>query len=133
MKLNNVRTVFWKEVVDSVRDSRTIFLMIALPLIIYPALFTGMGYFERSMRQKQEEAAISLAVVNADDGTGLVSFLGKQEKLHLVVLPKGQENDAGRMIREKIAKVALVVPKKFEAALENGRSEESKCFTTART
>jgi len=124
MKVNNVRTVFWKEVVDSVRDSRTIFLMIALPLIIYPALFTGMGYFERSTRQKQEEAAISLAVVNSKDASGLVSFLESKGRNNLVVFEKPRGSDAAEMIRDKTVRVALVVPGQFQSALESGKAEE---------
>jgi len=124
MRINNVRTVFWKEVLDSVRDSRTIFLMIALPLVIYPALFTGMGYFERTMREKQEEAAVSVAIVNAEDAPGLLAFFKEQDKLNVQVVPKSKESDAAAMIRERIAKVTLIVPGEFETTLERGKAKE---------
>ena len=124
MKLNNVRTVFWKEVVDSVRDSRTIFLMIALPLVIYPALFTGMGYFERVMREKQEEAAISVAVVNAENASGLLAFFKEQDRLNVFVVPENEESNVSQMIRQGIARVVLVVPDGFETSLNEGHARE---------
>ena len=123
MKPRNISTVFWKEVVDSVRDSRTIFLMIALPLVIYPALFTGMGYFERMMREKQEETAISVAVANSQYAPRLMEFLTKQDKLNVIVLPAGQESDAGQMVKDKVASAMLVLPEGFDAALDSGRTE----------
>jgi sodium transport system permease protein len=122
MKPGNVRTVFWKEVIDSVRDSRTIFLMIALPLVIYPALFTGMGYFERMMREKEEEAAISVAIVNSKDAPGLLSFFSGHDKLNILVVPSNEENNASRMIKQNIARVVLIVPDGFEAELDKGNA-----------
>lgn len=124
MRLNNVRTVFRKEVIDSVRDSRTIFLMIALPLFIYPALFAGMGYLERMMREKQEEAAISVAIVNSGDASRLLSFLSEQDKLNVLIVPKNEEARASETIKQKIARVTLVVPDKFETMLDRGSAGE---------
>ncbi|MCX5800039.1 MAG: ABC transporter permease [Candidatus Eisenbacteria bacterium] len=124
MRISNVRTVFWKEVVDSVRDSRTIFLMIALPLVIYPALFTGMGYFEQMVREKQEETAVSVAVVNAEKASGLLAFLKEQGKVDVLSVSGSRGDDPGQMIRQRVARVALVVPDGFETALEGGHVTE---------
>jgi len=97
--------------------------MIALPLVIYPALFTGMGYFERMMREKQEETAISVAVANSQYAPRLMEFLTKQDKLNVIVLPAGQESDAGQMVKDKVASAMLVLPEGFDAALDSGRTE----------
>jgi sodium transport system permease protein len=120
MKLGNVRTVLWKEIIDSLRDSRTIFLMIALPLIIYPALFTGMGYFERVVRKRQRETDVSVAVLNHMSAPALVEFLSVQEKLNVLLIPEVDEEGAADLVRDQIAKVALIVPHGFEASVRAG-------------
>jgi len=120
--LSNVRTVLWKEIVDTLRDGRTLFLLIALPLVMYPALFTGLGYFERTMREKQEEATVSVIVVNSGGAPGLVDALSGREKLNVVRLPETDEASASRLIREEVIQVALVVPPAFEESLAAGKT-----------
>ncbi|UCF78012.1 MAG: ABC transporter permease [Candidatus Eiseniibacteriota bacterium] len=120
MKLSNVRTVLWKEVIDSLRDSRTIFLMIALPLIIYPALFTGLGYFERLVRKRQREAGVSVAVVNYTDAHELVEFLSVQEKFEVLLMPRLEGEGAADVVRGQVANVALVVPDGFDELVKAG-------------
>ncbi|KPJ60709.1 MAG: hypothetical protein AMJ46_05510 [Latescibacteria bacterium DG_63] len=120
MKFSNVRTVLWKEIIDSIRDSRTIFLMIALPLIIYPALFTGLGYFERIVRKRQKETDISVAVLNHGSARELVEFLSGQEKLNVLLMPQTKTEGAADIVREQIARVALLIPEGFEASVRAG-------------
>ncbi len=121
MKLSNIRTVLWKEIVDTLRDGRTLFLLVALPLVMYPALFAGLGYFERIMRQKQEEATVSVMVVNAADAPGLIDALSGREKLNVVRLPDTDEASASRLIKEEVVQVALIVPSAFEESLAAGK------------
>lgn len=122
MRLSNIRTVLWKEVVDTLRDGRTLFLLVALPLVMYPALFAGLGYFERLMRQKQEEATVSVMVVNPGDAPELVDLLSAREKLRVVRLPDTDEESAARLIREEVVQLALLVPPAFEDSLAAGRT-----------
>jgi sodium transport system permease protein len=122
MRLSNIRTVLWKEVIDTLRDGRTLFLLVALPLVMYPALFAGLGYFERLMREKQEEATISVMVVNPGGAPGLVDALSGREKLNVVRLPKTDEASASRLIREEVVQVALLVPPAFEESLTAGKT-----------
>ncbi len=122
MKLGNVRTVMWKEIIDSLRDSRTIFLMIALPLIIYPALFTGMGYLERVVRKRQKETAVSVAILNHLSARALVEFLSEQEKLNVLLMPGVEEENAANLVRDQIAQVALLIPREFESTVAAGQA-----------
>ncbi|MFH0779146.1 MAG: ABC transporter permease [Candidatus Eisenbacteria bacterium] len=117
MRLRNVRIVLWKELVDALRDSRTVFLMVALPLVMYPALFAAMGYVERIMARKQEETHVSVAMVNPDAAPGLAKFLSEQERVNVSFVPEGGEERAGQMIRDGAVRVALLVPDAFEDSL----------------
>jgi len=124
MRASNIHTVLWKEVVDTIRDGRTLFLLVALPLVMYPALFAGLGYFERIMRQKQEEATVSVVIINPADAQQLVDLLSGREKLNVVRLPDTDEASASRLIREEVVQLALLVPPAFEESLTAGKMEK---------
>jgi sodium transport system permease protein len=128
MKARNVRTVMWKEIVDTIRDGRTLFLLVGLPLVMYPALFTGLGYFERMMRQKQEETTISVVVLHPEGAPQLVDLLSSNEKMNVVRLPGNSEEAAIRMIREEIAHLTLLVPPAFEDSLAAGKMQTLRVF-----
>jgi sodium transport system permease protein len=121
MKASNVRTVLWKEVVDTIRDGRTLFLLVALPLVMYPALFAGLGYFERIMRQKQQEATVSVVILNPGDARQLVDLLSGREKMNVMRLPGNSEESASRLIREEVVQLGVLVPPAFEDSLLAGR------------
>ena len=42
MNRRNVRLVFQREVRDQIRDRRTLFMIVVLPLLLYPGLAIGM-------------------------------------------------------------------------------------------
>jgi sodium transport system permease protein len=43
MNLGNIAIVYRKELIDSLRDRRTLISMIAVPLLLMPLLTIGMG------------------------------------------------------------------------------------------
>jgi len=57
MSWKNIKLIFIKEIVGTIRDKRTIIAMIIIPLIFYPLLFTGIGYFNKVGSMKSEETA----------------------------------------------------------------------------
>ncbi|MFP6702734.1 MAG: CPBP family intramembrane glutamate endopeptidase, partial [Planctomycetaceae bacterium] len=42
LDLRKIRIVFFKELRDQIRDRRTLFMLLALPVLLYPALGIGM-------------------------------------------------------------------------------------------
>ena len=42
MSWRNIRLIFWREVSDQLRDRRTLFMVLVLPILLYPALGWGM-------------------------------------------------------------------------------------------
>jgi sodium transport system permease protein len=61
MKLVNVRLVLGREIRDQLRDRRTLFMVFALPFLIYPAF--GVGVLQ--MAQLMEEKPLRVLVVGA--------------------------------------------------------------------
>ncbi len=62
MRLRMVGTIFRKELVESLRDRRTLFMMIGLPLLLYPLLLVGMGMLQERQSDAQAARASRVAV-----------------------------------------------------------------------
>ena len=56
--------VFFKEIKELLRDRKTLFFMIALPILIFPLIFGGMAYFTAQAFEKAESKVLKYAVVN---------------------------------------------------------------------
>ena len=79
MRSKIVKQIFKKEMLDIIRDKKTLFMMIVLPLILYPVLMIGMtSFMSMSMNQMQQED-INIAFSSIPD-SALVSILEKDNK-----------------------------------------------------
>jgi sodium transport system permease protein len=63
MNWRNVKLIFWREVSDQLRDRRTLFMVVLLPLVLYPIL--GVGMMEMTITFSEQPRTV--VVVNADD------------------------------------------------------------------
>jgi sodium transport system permease protein len=60
-----VWTIYRKELIESLRDRRTLFLMIVLPILLYPLLLIGMSKLMESQEEAQEARTSRVAVWGA--------------------------------------------------------------------
>jgi sodium transport system permease protein len=65
MNLPVVGTVYQREVLDLLRDRRTLFSMVVLPTIVFPLLFAVIGKFVDSAGKRASQEATTLAVGKA--------------------------------------------------------------------
>jgi sodium transport system permease protein len=75
-------TIFRKELLETLRDRRTLFMMIVLPVLLYPMMIIAFSWFMESQSEAREERASTVAVWGTapDD---LVSSLRQNGKLTL--------------------------------------------------
>ncbi|HMS16042.1 MAG TPA: hypothetical protein PKA37_04310, partial [Planctomycetota bacterium] len=64
MRWSLVRILFTRELRDVLRDRRTLFTMLVLPVILYPALMVGFGSLTKSRMQgmKDREYPVMISV-----------------------------------------------------------------------
>ncbi|MBO0862665.1 MAG: ABC transporter permease [Chloracidobacterium sp.] len=56
MRLRSIKLIYLKEILDLLRDRRTIFSMLVLPLLVIPLIFLGGNYFlSRSINRAQDK------------------------------------------------------------------------------
>ncbi len=73
--------IFKKEIKELLRDRKTLFFMIALPLLIFPLIFGGMFYFTYKAVNESQTKTLSYAVSGAQYAPQLMSALMQVDSL----------------------------------------------------
>ena len=79
-----VWALFRKEAIEALRDRRTLFMMIGLPVLLYPLLFLGAGAFQRS-EMAATNARLSHISVWGDAPPAFLAALQRDSKLTVTV------------------------------------------------
>jgi len=75
--------IFRKELLELLRDRKTLFFMIALPLLIFPLIFGGMFYFTAKAVNESQTKTLSYAVSGAEYAPELMAALIEIDSLEL--------------------------------------------------
>jgi len=114
MSWKNIKLIFIKELVGTIRDKRTIIAMIIIPLIFYPLLFTGIGYFSKIGSMKSEEANSKIVIHGAEFAPQLVKHLRDSEKVEILIT----EEDSPNKLQNGDVQAVLVIPSDFKYKIE---------------
>ena len=73
-------TIFKKELIDSIRDRRTLITMVIVPLLLFPLILTISSKVAMSQRKKQQEEVVKAAVIANNNAENLrLAFLHKDD------------------------------------------------------
>jgi sodium transport system permease protein len=114
MSWKNIKLIFIKELVGTIRDKRTIIAMIIIPLIFYPLLFAGIGYFSKIGSMKSEEANSKIMICGAEFAPQLVKHLQDSEKIEILTT----KDDFSFELQNGDIQAVLVIPSDFKYKIE---------------
>jgi sodium transport system permease protein len=80
MNPQKIWVVFRKEVLDIIRDRRTVIFMVVMPLVFIPALMYLMSMFTIGSAKGIAEKDSRVAVVGAQDAPDLVNFIRQEQR-----------------------------------------------------
>ena len=84
MRLRHIRTIAWKELVDFVRDWRTLVAVIVIPLLIFPLLFFALPMVLQM--EAAERGAMELDIIIQGDEPGdVLRELFSADKLNISI------------------------------------------------
>ncbi len=112
MNLKHVWIVWRKELLDTVRDRRTLVLGLVVPVVVMPLFMLGPSFLVTSQLEGKQQEAQSVAVVNADDAPGLAALIRQSGTLALA-----EPADPAAALEAGEVKAILVLPDGFEGAL----------------
>jgi sodium transport system permease protein len=102
-------TIFRKELIDTVRDRRTLFMMVIFPLLLFPLLFTAITKLQMSQLKKAEEKVLRIALVNDRYAPGLADLTITLPGVHLVYLAAADSAES-LIQRDSLDAVIVVAP-----------------------
>jgi|Deesub1362B_J571_1020462.scaffolds.fasta_scaffold01002_6 sodium transport system permease protein len=124
-----VITIWFKEILDTLRDRRTLYAMIIAPMVVMPIFSILPQRLVARQLERRREEMVRLVIIGAEHAPKLVSFLRESGQVEIVPVPQ----DVQAALREGEIAVALEVGSGFEGDLEAQRptrvrilSDESK-------
>jgi sodium transport system permease protein len=100
--MNKIGLLFKKEIIDAMRDSRTFIVCVIMPFILYPLLFTAMGFFIMTEKNKEVQLIYKIGIINQRAMPGLLSELEKTKGFNII-----EGDDPSTMFNDESVKVTL--------------------------
>lgn len=110
-----VLLVWFKELLDTLRDRRTLVAMVIGPVLVMPVFVLLPQTLMQRQVEAQEQETIRVVFVGADNGPDLVASLLASGEIEPV-----ESADPTGLLQDDGADVGLVIPDGFAAALEAG-------------
>lgn len=123
MNLRKVKIVYFKEMLETLRDRRTLISTILVPIILFPVLMFGMSAVVVTMMRKTEAEATKIAVVGEEFAVSFLSTLLEGEDFQKVDV-----EDFESALKEKEIHAALQFPSDFEQKLTSGQSSQATIY-----
>lgn len=118
MNWKAIFVVYKKELKDQLRDRRTIISTIVLPTVVMPLIMFGFGTVMTKILRQAKDEGTSVMIVNAAGAPELVKALKADTKFRVVA----ETPDVKQRIADKKIRVALELPKDFDAAIARGET-----------
>lgn len=115
MNARTVWTIFGKEVLDTVRDRRTLFTMIIVPLLLYPGLFLIGTQAAILQTGRIERTPVEVAVTGRG-AEPIAALLESTGKVHVV-----ERDDPDAALRNGAIQAVVQVEEPVQEELDQGR------------
>ncbi len=116
INFGHIWIVFRKELLDVLRDRRTILSMIVIPILIMPVLSGGIAWFTKHQITKLESQKALVQVIGADRFPNLIDELKKTENIQVIDTPIDTAQ-ALKLLRDESVRVVVNIPKSWSAEL----------------
>jgi sodium transport system permease protein len=124
MSLRNVGIVYRKELVDSLRDRRTVISMVVVPLLVMPLLGIGMLALSAKLVGQAREEVPKVMILGGKDSPNVIAELRQLTNLQIV----SAKSDYAEEISNRQIRAAVEIPEGFEAKLAAGQSSTVKIY-----
>ena len=124
MSLRNVGLVYRKELLESLRDRRTLMSTILIPLLLFPVLAVGIGYMGAELIGQASREPSTIMVLGGADSPEVVQGLGEVKNLRIVPTVPDYVN----LISNKKVRAVVDIPPGFQAAIARGERTAVKIY-----
>ena len=117
--------VFQKEIKELLRDRKTLFFMIALPLLLFPLIFGGVAYFSGKAIEKAQDKVLTYTIIGAEFAPTLAGKLSQADDLSLNTSALEADDVAGikALVKSESVDFVLVIPNTYsDSVLKVGQN-----------
>ena len=82
--MNIILSIFKKELIDVLRDRRTLFFMVVIPVVVMPVIIFISLKFQEYQNKKSEEKILNIALVNESEDTKIRDYILNQKGVNLI-------------------------------------------------
>lgn len=118
MQLKNIKTIFAKELKDTLRDRRTLIFMLVVPIVAMPLLMTGISRLMISQVKKIEAQVSSLVVQNVQELPGDLQDTLRTSSQFKLIDEAVYADKAIDSLKSGALDLVMVVPPNFRSAIE---------------
>lgn len=118
MQLKNIKTIFAKELKDTLRDRRTLIFMLVVPIVAMPLLMTGISRLMISQVKKIEAQVSSLVVQNVQELPGDLQDTLRTSSQFKLIDETVYGDKALDSLKSGALDLVMVVPPNFRSAIE---------------
>lgn len=108
-----------KELTDMIRDRRTMFMMVVMPLVVIPLLATTAIKLTQSQIEKAKDKKLKVAVIGETAAPELFKRLSKEENFFLVTMTNA--DSARAMTAEQTLDGVVIIPQDFSEFVEGDK------------
>jgi sodium transport system permease protein len=120
----NIGIVYRKELIDSLRDRRTVISMIVVPLLVMPLLTIGIGVLSLILVGQAMKEVPKVMILGGEDSPGVMSQLRQLRDVQIVL----SNPDYAEEISNKQIRAAVEIPENFDAKLAAGELSTVKIY-----
>ncbi len=124
MSLRNVGLVYRKELLEALRDRRTLMSTILIPLLLFPVLAVGIGYMGAELIGAASREPSTIMVLGGADSPEVVEGLGKVKNLRIIPAVPDYVN----LISNKKVRAVVDIPPDFQVAITRGEHPAVKIY-----
>ena len=118
--MSKFSTIFKKELTDTIRDRRTLFMMVFFPLFLMPVLLMVITKVQSSSMKKAEEKTLRVGFVSNGNALDLSDMLMQSKGLRVI---EGVPADSAEaLIRRDSLDAVIVIPANFDADISQMRT-----------
>jgi len=113
-------TIFKKEFTDTIRDRRTLFVMVIFPLLLFPILITVVTKIQSSQMRKAEEKVLRVGLITRGNAAGIRDMISRSGLRLVENIP---QDSAEALLRRDSLDAIIAVAADFDrevAALKPG-------------
>lgn len=91
--MKDILTILRKETLDTLRDKRSLMIMIIMPMVVFPLIFTVVAMVTKNTTENEMSRSLKIGFTSESEDLGLVQVLDNPDLLKLEVV---QINDSSK-------------------------------------